>query len=126
MHNLSPGLLSCLQEEAGRGKGANARLPALLLANAGNRTEARQNVRAPELSPERHPHSPRASAGVAQHRCLTCLRHRGDTGEVTRGQKGFPEPEREVAAEGWHLPAGTHADPAAAAEKNFELLQRIS
>lgn len=90
VHNLSPGLLRCLQEEAGRGKGANARLPALLLANAGNRTGACQNTRAPELSLERHPHSPRASTGVVHTDALRAYNAVGDAVRLPKDRKASP------------------------------------
>lgn len=121
MHNLSLGLLSCLREEAGRGKGAKAHLPALLLVNAGNRTGLCQN----SLSPESHPIANEPAAGTTHTPMPGVPAALWGHAEVARGQRGFPKAGREVGAKGRHLPADSRADPAAAAGKNLELLQSI-
>lgn len=121
MHNLSLGLLSCLQEAAGRGKGAKAHLTALLLVNAGNHTGLCQNSLSPQRRPIPNEPAPGTSHSPMPYVPTALWGHAG----IARGQRGFPKAGSEVGAKGRHLPADSRADPAAAAGKNLELLQSI-
>lgn len=122
MHNLSLGLLSCLEEEAGRGKGASARLPALL--SLGERREIApglcQNHASAGAEPGEMPAFPCEPAPQTSPHAdaVRAYNTPGDAARLPEDRKASPKPGGR-----WQPRDGI--SPPAAAGKNLGLLQSI-